>query len=746
MPWRLSSALDESDDDSETDSSSESDFDSESDDSSDNEANPIHKSPRKKVKFEHEHSWDDDIFRQSESQNYAPWDNSGRSSPVEDPESDDDEVNPGSIACALDNLLLPDTDQSESDSPDDDAPTPESTVEDIQLAFDFIEAVKSATLDNGDLDPETLARLRDPPTEPIDLSDPDLRFSLDIFISTTHASEEVYNSVRAACLLRNPADPMLSLAAIKKKVAEWSGVVPVLSHMCPNSCMAYTGPFLDRTTCRFCGTPRFDPISGAAQEFFTMPLGPQLQALYRSPESAKDMHYRREKTREILDSADADGKIHISVYEDYLHGQDYLDAVIREDIGETDIVVIGSMDGAQLYRNKKSDLRAVLPDSVIPGPNKPKHTDSFKFPSFHHLSALQKEGFRVWDAYDDRVVTSRPFLLLETADGPGMTCLNGLVGHHGVYGCRLYCPLQGRRKDGKPHYYPVMKLPTNYTLSGCSHPDVDPFSLPQPSEAEYLKNLQYLVESKNETEYKERRKRTGISKPSILSGLPRKHRLGLPGCCPGDIMHWAGLNWPDLVLGLFRGTMDCEKPDSKKSWSWAVLKGQLWQEHGKSIADAAPYLPTSFDRAPRNPAEKISSGYKAWEYILYLIGLAPALLDGILPYEEWRHFCKGVSVIRSFQQRHIPVEQIVESHQLACEYADEFEKIYFQGMPERIHFVRQSVHAMTHLAPECIRIGPPALHSQWPIERTIGNLGQEIKSHSQPLCKSLRTEPPQVSS
>ncbi|KAJ6484804.1 hypothetical protein C8R45DRAFT_829746 [Mycena sanguinolenta] len=207
-------------------------------------------------------------------------------------------------------------------------------------------------------------------------------------------------------------------------------------------------------------------------------------------------------------------------------------------------------------------------------------------------------------------------------------------------------------------------------------------------------------------------------------------------------MHWAGLNWPDLVLGLFRGTIDCEKPDSKDSWHWAVLKDQLWKEHGKSVADAAPYLPTSFDRPPRNPAEKISSGYKAWEYILYLIGLAPALLDGILPYEEWRHFCKGVSVIRSFQQYHISVDQIVESHQLACEYAKEFEEMYFQGMPERIHFVRQSIHAMTHLAPECIRIGPPALHSQWPIERTIGNLGQEIKSHSQPYAnlseRSLR--------
>ncbi|KAJ7023863.1 hypothetical protein C8F04DRAFT_906704, partial [Mycena alexandri] len=51
-----------------------------------------------------------------------------------------------------------------------------------------------------------------------------------------------------------------------------------------------------------------------------------------------------------------------------------------------------------------------------------------------------------------------------------------------------------------------------------------------------------------------------------------------------------------------------------------------------------------------------------------------------------------------------------------------------------IHFVRQSVHNMPHLSPETIHVGPPGLHAQWTIECTIGNLGQEIKSHSQPYA------------
>ncbi|KAJ7334932.1 hypothetical protein DFH08DRAFT_632607, partial [Mycena albidolilacea] len=199
-------------------------------------------------------------------------------------------------------------------------------------------------------------------------------------------------------------------------------------------------------------------------------------------------------------------------------------------------------------------------------------------------------------------------------------------------------------------------------------------------------------------------------------------------------MHWACLNFTDLIISLFRGTLDCEKPDSKESWSWAVLQGTIWKAHGESVAAATPYLPGSFDRPPRNPAEKLTSGYKAWEFLLYIVGLAPALLHGILPDAEWRHLCKGICVIRCFNQQKIPMDQLIKCHKLAIEYVTEFETLYFQGMPERIHFVRQSVHQMTHLGPEAIRIGPAALYSQWTIERTIGNLGQEIKSHSQPYA------------
>lgn len=438
------------------------------------------------------------------------------------------------------------------------------------------------------------------------------------------------------------------------------------------------------------------------------------------------------------------------MYEDLYHGKEYLDAVARGDITEDDVVIFGSIDGAQLYRNKASDCwigitiigdvgptkrykkARVMPSFFIGGPNKPKHVDSFMYPSVHHLSALQRDNFCVWNAATNRVYRSRPFLLLETADGPGLTYLNGLVGHHGAYGCRLHCGLKGRRKEGGSTYYPVMAKPHNYSVEGSDHDDVNVRTIPPASETKYLKDLDSVILSRNAADYRARRKSTGISKPSIFLGLPRRRMLGVPGLFSSDIMHWASLNWTDLVLALFRGTIECELPDTKTTWDWAVLTGDTWKDHGQKVADATPYLPGSFDRPPRNPAEKISSGYKAWEFLMYIIGLAPALLHGIVPDIYWAHFCKGVSVIRCFHQHKIPRVQLVEAHTRALSYATEFETLYYQQMPERIHFVRQSIHGMVHLAPETIRIGPQACYAQWTMERTIGNLGEELKQDSNP--------------
>ncbi|KAJ7073751.1 hypothetical protein C8F01DRAFT_921064, partial [Mycena amicta] len=154
---------------------------------------------------------------------------------------------------------------------------------------------------------------------------------------------------------------------------------------------------------------------------------------------------------------------------------------------------------------------------------------------------------------------SRPFLLLETSDGPALSVQNGFVPHNAKCGCRgKYCELEGRHKKDESMYFAAMLKPVRYDVAGCNHPDVDPRNLPPLTEEKYYAKLDTVLKAQTPAAYKRARRDTGISKPSIFDGLPRKHTLGMTGLFPSDLMHWASLNWTDLMLGLFRGTIECQ--------------------------------------------------------------------------------------------------------------------------------------------------------------------------------------------
>ena len=507
-------------------------------------------------------------------------------------------------------------------------------------------------------------------------------------------SEATYEVNRKAFLRRLPEANIPSYYKIRRLVADLTGVESVMHHMCINSCVAYTGPFSDLEACPTCSEPRYDQFrlelssrrdKIPRQEFHTIPIGPQLQALYQEPETAIHAHYMHIEWSRIL--AEINQKGYLDEYSDVLHGTDLIQAFREGHIGEDDIALLFSIDGAQLYAKKASACwiyiwvllnlsparrykkKHVLIGGFIPGPNNPKNTDSFLFPGLQHLVGLQKEKLVIWDAALQREVHSGVFLALVTADGPGMMHITGLVGYHGKHGCRLYCGMAGRREAQGKHYFPVLLKPLNYEVEGSMHADIDIWCLPSPSRQQYSINLRYLVTSPNESQYRARRLATGISKPSIFSGLDRSSTLRLPHSAGSDIMHLGALNLSDLMISLWRGTIDCTRPDDKSSWTWVVLRGEVWQQHGKAVADTLHYLPSSFDRPPRNIAEKLTSGYKAWEFLLYLYGLCPGLLYGVLPDAFYSNFCKLVFGIRLMNQHRITVANVCEAHQVLLSFA-----------------------------------------------------------------------------
>jgi hypothetical protein len=68
----------------------------------------------------------------------------------------------------------------------------------------------------------------------------------------------------------------------------------------------------------------------------------------------------------------------------------------------------------------------------------------------------------------------------------------------------------------------------------------------------------------------------------------------------------------------------------------------VWIQHGKLVAEATKYFLSSFHWPPRNLVEKISSGYKATEYYLYIFRLGPGFFQTVLPKKYWKIFCKLV--------------------------------------------------------------------------------------------------------
>jgi hypothetical protein len=111
-------------------------------------------------------------------------------------------------------------------------------LKDIKIAMEFIHILEVASLDSPHscLNEATANRLRDPPRKPANISDLDLRLGLiDLFLANINSSQKAYLASRDAILHRHPDDDVPSYEQMKRRIAEISGVVPIVDHMCMNS-------------------------------------------------------------------------------------------------------------------------------------------------------------------------------------------------------------------------------------------------------------------------------------------------------------------------------------------------------------------------------------------------------------------------------------------------------------------------------------------------------------------------------
>ncbi|KAG1739953.1 uncharacterized protein EDB91DRAFT_1053696, partial [Suillus paluster] len=126
-------------------------------------------------------------------------------------------------------------------------------ISDAQHAMTFISALRKASHDDihSQLSQDTLDRLRNPPCTLPNTTDPDLILSLKYYFADT--TIKAYNAIREATLERHPNDDIYSHYCVKQAVAELSGVDSIITDMCINTCLAFTGPYAELDQCPQCG-------------------------------------------------------------------------------------------------------------------------------------------------------------------------------------------------------------------------------------------------------------------------------------------------------------------------------------------------------------------------------------------------------------------------------------------------------------------------------------------------------------
>ena len=239
--------------------------------------------------------------------------------------------------------------------------------------------------------------------------------------------------------------------------------------------------------------------------------------------------------------------------------------------------------------------------------------------------------------------------------------------------------MPGRHKPGMGTYYPAMLKPHGSVPHGSSHPDIDINSITVPSLDEYNKRLCHVLGSTSVHRHRE----TGICKPLIVSALSKT--IPVPKCFPADTMHLFELNISQLLVSLWRGNIDHAQDDNPTIWPFAVLHDDVvWRAHGASVAGAGPYLPVCLkSRVPRNPAEKISSRYKAVEYLVYIF----ALLYHLLPQKFYYHFCKLIFAMRVIHRHHKSKYNLLAAHKVFIEFVYKFEVLYYKRNLKSLHFI-----------------------------------------------------------
>jgi hypothetical protein len=171
-------------------------------------------------------------------------------------------------------------------------------------AIAFVKLLREASLDDpvAKLDDAALTRLRNPYETCLEIDSRAVWHRISMYFALEHSAIDAYESIQRSAMrcLEGKATQIPSYYNVERLIAEYTGVELIEHDMCPDTCVAFTGPFTDLEHCPICNAEHYDPIKLrtrggrmhiARQKFVTIPLGAQLQTLWHDRDQAREMGY-----------------------------------------------------------------------------------------------------------------------------------------------------------------------------------------------------------------------------------------------------------------------------------------------------------------------------------------------------------------------------------------------------------------------------------------------------------------------
>ena len=303
-------------------------------------------------------------------------------------------------------------------------------------------------------------------------------------------------------------------------------------------------------------------------------------------------------------------------------------------------------------------LDYILCVGVIPGPRKPKDTDSYVYLLVIELLEFLS-GIPTFDAEQDQLFALHAYLITAFGDIPAISMIMRMKGHNAIFPCRM-CSIKGVRVPdtrNTTHYVPLY-CANHPVVRGAADnleiPVYDPANLPLRTHNEFLEQAHHVQFAPTSAEEERRAKACGIKGIPVLSQIPT---LFFPLSFPYDFMHliWENLI-PNCILlwtGKFKGL-----DEGRESYE---LGPGVWEAIGAATKASGSTIPAAYATArPQNVAEDAyACTADSWSF--WALYLGPILLKGRFRKEiYYKHFIELIKLLRLCLQFEITKEECWE--------------------------------------------------------------------------------------